>query len=70
MTFTKSALQIALAVALAAVTAVGCSGGSVPSNEEELSKIKEQPSNNPDLGTVDGANTEFGGGKPKAGPGG
>jgi hypothetical protein len=70
MTFTKSALQIGFALAITVVAAIGCSGGGVPSNEEELSKIKEQPSNNPELGTVDGANTEFGGGKPKAGPGG
>lgn len=44
---------------LLVVLLTGC-GESVASNEEDLKNMQTKPSNNPDLGVVDGANTEFG----------
>ena len=50
----KYVFAFLLAAVLAALVA-GCNE-SVPSNEEELAKIKDQPTNNPDVPAVDAKN--------------
>jgi hypothetical protein len=48
-------LLIALLASTSILALFGC-GESVPTNEEELAKIKELPTNNPDVPTVDAKN--------------
>jgi hypothetical protein len=61
----KKNILIVFMALISAIALVGCGEGEVASNEAELKNYKVPESNNPQVGEVDGANKEFGGGGKK-----